>query len=130
MNSVNIATLNSTESRERYLILALRVAGIGLWEWNIPEERMEWSGRLYEIHGLQRAAFDGTMAKVSDPPAPRLNTDFLIKFRVDRWFWIIASAGIMCKSTVGFAICLALGIVRELLFVLEADVAAAPYFTN
>ncbi len=62
MNSVNIGTLNSTESRERYLNLALRVAGIGLWEWNIPEDRMEWSDRLYEIHGLQRAAFDGTMA--------------------------------------------------------------------
>jgi PAS domain S-box-containing protein len=33
-----------------------------LWEWNIPEDRMEWSGRLYEIHGLTPGEFDGTMA--------------------------------------------------------------------
>jgi len=42
--------------------LALRVAAIGLWEWNIPEDRVEWSDRLYEIHGLRPGEFDGTMA--------------------------------------------------------------------
>jgi signal transduction histidine kinase len=39
----------------------LRVAAIGLWEWNIPEDRMEWSDRLYEIHGLRPGEFAGTM---------------------------------------------------------------------
>jgi signal transduction histidine kinase len=51
LNSVNTSHVN----------LALRVAAVGLWEWHIPEDRMEWSDRVYEIHGLRLGEFDGAM---------------------------------------------------------------------
>jgi signal transduction histidine kinase len=53
--------LNLNGANTSHLNLALRVAAIGSWEWHIPEDRMEWSDRVYEIHGLGRGEFGGTM---------------------------------------------------------------------
>jgi PAS domain S-box-containing protein len=33
-----------------------------LWEWSIHDDLVEWSDRVYEIHGLRRGEFNGTIA--------------------------------------------------------------------
>ena len=52
-----------TETNERWLEIALRAGGIGAWDWDIPADRIQWSERVYEIHGLQPGEFGGTMAQ-------------------------------------------------------------------
>jgi PAS domain S-box-containing protein len=46
------------ESEER-LRLALDAGHFGAWEWIIPENRVIWSDRLYEIHGVTPKEFTG-----------------------------------------------------------------------
>lgn len=31
---------------------------IGSWEWDIPQNRIEWTDELYRLYGLERGAFD------------------------------------------------------------------------
>lgn len=33
---------------------------IGSWEWNIPENKIEWSDQLYRLYGVERGAFETT----------------------------------------------------------------------
>jgi two-component system CheB/CheR fusion protein len=46
------------ESEER-LRLALDAGRIGAWDWDIPTNRITWSERLYEFHGLVPGTFGG-----------------------------------------------------------------------
>ena len=39
--------------REAQLAEAQRLAGVGSWEWDIPENRVTWSDNLYRIYGLR-----------------------------------------------------------------------------
>jgi PAS domain S-box-containing protein len=48
------------DSRQR-LAEAERVAQMGSWEWDIPQNRMSWSDGLFDIYGLTPAAFDPTL---------------------------------------------------------------------
>lgn len=50
--------LRESETRLR---LALDAGKFGAWEWNIEQDKVVWSERLYEIHGLAREDFDGTV---------------------------------------------------------------------
>jgi len=45
-----------------HLKLAIQIGQIGLWEWDTGRDRMEWSDLMYDIHGLRRGEFGGTMA--------------------------------------------------------------------
>jgi PAS domain S-box-containing protein len=37
---------------DEHLQLALEAARLGVWEWDIVEDRVVWSDRVYEIHGM------------------------------------------------------------------------------
>jgi len=42
-------------SSEERLRLALDAGKCGVWDWEIPENRITWTDRLYEIHGSRRS---------------------------------------------------------------------------
>lgn len=41
------------------LALATKTAGIGIWEYNIPENQVLWDHNMYELYGLEESDFDG-----------------------------------------------------------------------
>lgn len=49
------------ESEER-LRLAMEAGAIGTWDWDIPADRVAWTERTYELHGLKPGEFGGTAA--------------------------------------------------------------------
>ena len=49
--------LRQTEERQR---LAVEAGGIGLWDWDLETNRIHWSDRLHEFHGVEPASFGGT----------------------------------------------------------------------
>jgi PAS domain-containing protein len=48
------------ESEER-LRLATDVGKFGIWDWDIVKNRVTWSPRIYEFHGLKPSEFAGTV---------------------------------------------------------------------
>ena len=48
------------ESEER-LRLATDVGKFGIWDWDIPRNRVTWSPRIYQFPGLTDGEFDGTV---------------------------------------------------------------------
>ena len=48
------------ESEER-LRSAIEAGRLGAWDWDIVNNRIHWSERLYEFHGLKPGGFDGTV---------------------------------------------------------------------
>ncbi|MBC2695791.1 MAG: EAL domain-containing protein [Desulfobacteraceae bacterium] len=45
---------------EDRLTQAQRVANLGNWEWNIVDNKLDWSGEIYSIFGLEPQAFGRT----------------------------------------------------------------------
>jgi PAS domain S-box-containing protein len=39
---------------EERLELALDAGQVGFWDWDVAQNRMEWSDRVYDMHGVQR----------------------------------------------------------------------------
>ncbi len=55
---------------EERLELALDAGQMGFWDWDVAQNRMEWSDRVYDMHGVQRGrAWIGTdeMTKLIHP---------------------------------------------------------------
>ncbi|HET8549554.1 MAG TPA: PAS domain S-box protein, partial [Bryobacteraceae bacterium] len=50
--------LRESEERQR---LAVDAGRIGIWDWDIVNNKVVWSDRIYEFHGMQRGSFDGTV---------------------------------------------------------------------
>jgi PAS domain S-box-containing protein len=46
------------ENEER-LRLAMEAGEIGAWEWDVANDRVTWSDRIYAIHGMQPGTFGG-----------------------------------------------------------------------
>jgi len=44
---------------EERLKLALDAGQIGVWDWDIIHDRIEWSDMVYDIHGVERGTFPG-----------------------------------------------------------------------
>lgn len=42
------------------LARAQEIAHLGSWQWDIRNNRIEWSDELYRIYGLEKSAFDGS----------------------------------------------------------------------
>ena len=63
MQSIDLTPgeLSSLASRknEARLSLALKAVGMGTWEWNVPEDRMEWDARMHHLFGLGPEEFGG-----------------------------------------------------------------------
>jgi PAS domain S-box-containing protein len=47
------------------LSLATRLARVGVWEWDIANDRILWSDRVYEIHGLAPGSMTGVPADLA-----------------------------------------------------------------
>ena len=47
---------------EHRLRLATEAAATGIWEWDLSDDRVEWTDQVYEIVGVDRDEFDGTNA--------------------------------------------------------------------
>ncbi len=41
------------------LDLAVEAAGIGIWDWDIPENRLVWNDGMYRLYGIRREDFHG-----------------------------------------------------------------------
>ena len=54
----NEARLIENEERLR---LATQAGKVGVWDWDIKANRVEWTEALYEIHGLRKDEFAGTV---------------------------------------------------------------------
>ncbi len=46
------------ESQER-LILAAESARLGIWDWDVVADKMEWDDRMYELYGIKAEDFSG-----------------------------------------------------------------------
>ena len=53
----------STQERfkKERLRMATRTGKIGLWDWDVVNNRITWTESLYEIHGVQPGAFEATV---------------------------------------------------------------------
>ncbi|WP_418315050.1 PAS domain-containing protein [Piscinibacter sakaiensis] len=49
-------SLRQTEERLR---LAIRAGSIGIWEWDVITNRVEWTDEVYRLHGLEPGTFGG-----------------------------------------------------------------------
>lgn len=46
-----------SQQRIHWLYMALNAARIGVWEWDVALDKVEWSDALYEIYGVTRETF-------------------------------------------------------------------------
>jgi PAS domain S-box-containing protein len=59
---MGMATAKTLTTTSRMRVLANRVARLGVWNLDLPEDRVQWSPELEEIFGLERGSFAGTQA--------------------------------------------------------------------
>lgn len=52
------AEIKSAQVQER-LDLATSVAQIGIWEYNVHEDKLEWNEQMYELYGVKKEDFKG-----------------------------------------------------------------------
>src|SRR5262249_50836608 len=52
---------NSLRESEERLRLALNAGNCGTWDWDIINNRVFWSERLYDFHGVTPDTFGGTV---------------------------------------------------------------------
>lgn len=95
---------------EERLRLALEAGRIGVWDWNIATDHIEWSDRVYEIHGIDRGTdigrirdyrsfiFKEDAERVAQAMTDALegNGEYNLEFRIERpdgaVRWIATSA--------------------------------------
>ncbi len=56
--------------RERQLSDAQDLAGLGSWVWEVRDDRVTWTEKLYEIYGLDSDSFDATFTGYLDRVHP------------------------------------------------------------
>jgi PAS domain S-box-containing protein len=54
-------TDDALKENEERLRLATQTGKVGIWDWNITLNRLLWTDSLYEIHGVEKEQFDGTV---------------------------------------------------------------------
>lgn len=91
-------TMDSLHRTEERLRLALQAGEMGAWEWDLRDNRVEWTLGLEAMHGLAPGTFGGTLdafvALVHEDDRPQLKekldlalrdrTQFMIEFRTRR----------------------------------------------
>ena len=50
---------DAMERNEERLKLAVDVGRIGVWDWDVVGNHVEWSDRVHDIHGIERGKFSG-----------------------------------------------------------------------
>ena len=57
--------LEDSESRlresEDRLHLAIEAARLGIWDWDVEQDRLVWDDSMYELYGVGKAEFSGTL---------------------------------------------------------------------
>jgi PAS domain S-box-containing protein len=56
----------AAEASEERFRLALDAGSMGVWDWDIAGNKLNWSERVYEIHGVDPAAFRGRVEDFTD----------------------------------------------------------------
>ena len=56
-----LAAQEELRRSDERLLLAARARKVGLWEWDIGRDEVSWTDAIYEIHGVDRGAFEGTL---------------------------------------------------------------------
>jgi PAS domain S-box-containing protein len=54
-------TDDALKANEERLRLATQTGKVGIWDWNNTLNRLLWTDSLYEIHGVAKDKFDGTV---------------------------------------------------------------------
>jgi PAS domain S-box-containing protein len=103
------------QSEER-LRLAVDAGKIGVWDWDIVHNTVIWSDRIYEIHGLAKDEYDGTvesftklihkddLAFVNDLMKKALEkkavyqAEFRARGPEGKTIWIYTSAGVLFEN--------------------------------
>ena len=49
------------QENEERLRLATQAGKVGVWDWDIRRNRIEWTDAIYEMHGVAKGEFDGTV---------------------------------------------------------------------
>ncbi len=50
-------TEEALHNSETHLNLAAKIAHLGVWDWDIASDRMEWNSEMYTIYGIEPAVF-------------------------------------------------------------------------
>ncbi len=121
----NVTELKNGEESLRKLVkrldLATRSGGIGIWEWDIVNNKLDWDDRMYEIYGVARSKNDESYEfwekAVLEEDLPQLKedidkalegiADFNSSFRIrrpDNTTRHIATKGIIQRNQKGAAL--------------------------
>lgn len=65
--SEHVARAQALQESEEKLRIAVEATGIGLWTWNIVDDRLEWSQRLIDIVGCEPRTASEYVAQVVHP---------------------------------------------------------------
>ena len=57
-------------SGTRVVFLATRAASLGVWDWDVGEDRLVWDDGMYALYGVRREDFDGAYAAWSNAIHP------------------------------------------------------------
>lgn len=61
--TINAGGADQAPRREdERLRLAIQAGQLGIWDWDIVNDKVEWSDRVYELHGVKPGEFGGTVA--------------------------------------------------------------------
>jgi PAS domain S-box-containing protein len=98
---------------EERLQLAIDAGELGIWDWDIVHNRVTWSDRVYELHGLDKGAFGGRVedfaslvhpddvATVRDgieralAGGPAYDIEFRVPFKDGRLRWLTTRAQVI-----------------------------------
>lgn len=107
------STLRQSEERLR---LALDVGNAGVWDWDILNNRVTWSDRIYEFHGLTPETFAGSLEAFAALIYPddrqqveaavhqtlATQSPYQIEFRIvqpnGEVRWLSTTGGVICDS--------------------------------
>ena len=96
------AALHESEARlrlsEERLKLAIDTAGLGIWDWNVEQDRLVWDDSMYRLYGVRKEEFSGAFdawskclvpedvarAKADVEAALRGEREYLSDFKVRR----------------------------------------------
>jgi sigma-B regulation protein RsbU (phosphoserine phosphatase) len=106
---------HASRKNEARLNLALKAVGMGTWEWDVLEDRMEWDARMHQLFGLEPDGFGGHFddflalvhpgdrerlgqaLNFSDRPDPGHDSEFRVVLRDGRLRHIRVRCRVYCR---------------------------------
>ena len=75
----------SLRGSEERLRLAIDAGKLGIWDWDVPGDRVTWSDRVYELHGVRPGTFGGRVADFASLVHP--DDREAVRSRVEAALW-------------------------------------------